>query len=108
MSQTANPAARRAWSFALPLVAAALLVLVPLQAAGLFQRLQAMAQPAPSAPVPPPPAPAVAAPARSVPTTLAQSTLPMPGGLPAVSQRPPDGKLLEELNRRSAELDRRE
>jgi len=79
---------------ALPIVAAGLLALAPWQAAGLFERWHALAQAAP------PPAAAKEAAVAAKPSTT-------PISAPA-SQRPADGKLLEELNRRTAELDRRE
>jgi flagellar motility protein MotE (MotC chaperone) len=97
MSRIVQLGSRRARSLLLPLLAVCLLALAPLHAAGLFQLLQAAAQPAPAAS---PAQPATAAPAQGV--------APMPGGIARGNQREPDGKLLEELNRRSAELDRRE
>jgi flagellar motility protein MotE (MotC chaperone) len=84
----------------LPLVAAGLLALLPLHAAGLFQRLQAMAESAPAAGS----NSSGATPVQMVPAA-AQTATP---GLTLANQRQPDGKLLEELNRRSAELDKRE
>lgn len=96
----------------LPVVAVGLLGLAPWQAAGLFHRWQAMAQsasPPPassqptSAPSQPPAIPIAAGPAAGpVETPAARVADSGPGPTPA------DGKLLEELNRRSAELDRRE
>jgi flagellar motility protein MotE (MotC chaperone) len=74
-------------SIVLPIVAVALLALAPRHMAGLFQQWQAMAQQAPVVPAPPVPVARTAA---------------------LAAPRPADGKLLEELNRRSAELDRRE
>jgi flagellar motility protein MotE (MotC chaperone) len=92
-------------SFALPMVAAGLLALAPWQAAGLFHRWQAMAQPASQQTAPS--ALDGAAPALAGKPLLPAAAAPAP--VPAQSaQRPADGKLLEELNRRSAELDRRE
>jgi len=81
-------------SLALPLVAAGLLALAPWQAAGLFQRWQAVAQTVPPA--------ATSAPI-SAPAPAMRSAGPM-----QLSPRPADGKFLEQLNRRGDELDRRE
>jgi flagellar motility protein MotE (MotC chaperone) len=89
---------------ALPIVAAGLLALAPWQAAGLFQRWQALAQTVPSSPpVAPRPAAAKPGPASSDPAASVPASGPV-----QTSQRPADGSLLEELNRRAAELDRRE
>ena len=99
MSRILSPGIGRGRSMVLPLVAAGLLALLPMHVAGLFQRLQSIAQPAmaqPPAPSAPRAAPAVAEPPE------------LPVGLASAGQHQPDGKLLEELNRRTAELDRRE
>jgi len=103
MSRIVTPGLPRGRSMMLPLVAACLLALLPLHAAGLFQRLQAIAQPAP--------APGSASPEQAVPVQMVPrqaASAPPAGAMGAVTPRQPDGKLLEELNRRSAELDRRE
>jgi flagellar motility protein MotE (MotC chaperone) len=95
-------------SVILPIVAAGLLALAPWQAAGLFQRWQALAQ---SAPPPAQQGSPVAAPLPNPgpgATVVAPGASPSPGSPTSGGQRPADGKLLEELNRRSAELDRRE
>jgi flagellar motility protein MotE (MotC chaperone) len=98
MNRIVLPGKRRGHLMALPLVAACLLALAPMHATGVFRLLQATAEPAPpasSSGAEPAarPGPAVTPPARRSPLAV---------------QRVPDGKLLEELNRRSAELDRRE
>jgi flagellar motility protein MotE (MotC chaperone) len=85
----------------LPLVAACLLALLPMHAAGLFQRLQAMAQSAPAVGS----SSSGVTPIQIVPSAAAQAAAP---GMAPANQLQPDGKLLEELNRRSAELDKRE
>jgi flagellar motility protein MotE (MotC chaperone) len=93
----------------LPIVAVGLLALAPWQAAGLFQRWQALAQSAPSRAQQAAPAPAQSAPA------AAQSDRPADPGTAAMVPEPSlavlhpaDGKLLEEINRRNSELDKRE
>ncbi len=100
-------------SVVLPVVAVGLLALAPWQAAGLFHRWQAMAQSAPPpSPGPSPPAvPAAADPGSApieppVPTRTA--AVASAAGTGPVVQESPDGKYLEELNRRAAELDQRE
>jgi flagellar motility protein MotE (MotC chaperone) len=85
-------------SVILPIVSAGMLALAPWQAADLFHRWQTLAQAAPPAAQP-----AGAGVAAAGPNLAASSAPPS-----ATVQRPADGKLLEELNRRSAELDRRE
>ncbi len=87
-------------SLVLPAVAIGLLALAPWQAAGLFARWQALAQPA-SQQVASLPNPATTERAASAPAAMA------PAG-PAPNLQPADGKLLEELSRRSAALDKRE
>ena len=101
------PAARRlllSRSGVLPIVAVGLLALAPWQAAGLFARWQALAQTAPQPAVP------VSNPAAAEQSTAVPPITPagMPAGGPALALQPADGKLLEELNRRSATLDKRE
>jgi hypothetical protein len=106
MAETQSPKRRLLVrrSITLPIVAACMLALAPWQAAGLFQRWQALAQPTPaaapkSAPtIAPDPAALAARPAGEAPAP----------GLAPPGQLQPDGKLLDELNQRSAELDRRE
>jgi hypothetical protein len=113
MVQTSTlPAARRTLlsrSGLLPIVAVGLLALAPWQAAGLFARWQALAQTAPqqSAPMPGPAAveQSAAAPVTPAGGTPAGGT---PAGGPALALQPADGKLLEELSRRSTALDKRE
>ena len=90
-------------SVVLPVVAVGLLALAPWQAAGLFARWQALAQPAPQQ-VASLPSPATTEQTASAPVT--QAVIPASG--PALALQPADGKLLEELNRRSAALDKRE
>jgi flagellar motility protein MotE (MotC chaperone) len=108
MVQTSTlPAARRTLlsrSGLLPIVAVGLLALAPWQAAGLFARWQALAQTAPqqSAPMP---GPAAVEQSAAAPVTPAGGT---PAGGPALALQPADGKLLEELSRRSTALDKRE
>lgn len=86
----------------LPIAAAGLLALAPWHAAGLFARWQALAQSAP---------PPVVSPARPVPERPA-TPVSFSGSEAAsptsVTLQPADGKLIEELNRRSAALDKRE
>jgi len=94
----------------LPVVAIGLLGLAPWQAAGVFHRWQAMAQSAPSqlasaqsAPLQP-----RSVPAASAPVATLGNTPGLRGADTAPGPTPSDGKLLEELERRSSELDRRE
>jgi flagellar motility protein MotE (MotC chaperone) len=94
-------------SVVLPIVATGLLALAPWQAVGLFARWQALAQ---SAPQQVASLPNAVAPAQ---TTTAPAAFPgveavAPAAGPATSLQPADGKLLEELNRRSTALDKRE
>ncbi len=95
MSQT--QLAPRERSLVLPLIAVCLLALLPLHAAGLLDRLQAMAQP-----------PKDQTAGGQTPPKMSPPSLAAPTPPPQVPARQPDGKLLEELTRRSAELDRRE
>jgi len=100
------PAARRSLlsrSGVLPIVAVGLLALAPWQAAGLFARWQALAQTTPQQAAPMP-NPATAEQSAAPPPTPAG----MPAAGPALALQPADGKLLEELSRRSAALDKRE
>jgi flagellar motility protein MotE (MotC chaperone) len=108
MVQTSTPpAARRSllsrWGV-LPIVAVGLLALAPWQAAGLFARWQALAQTAPQQVAP--------MPNSAVSEQTAATPLATPAGMPAagppLALQPADGKLLEELSRRSAALDKRE
>lgn len=107
MVQTSTPPAARgsllSRSVVLPVVAVGLLALAPWQAAGLFARWQALAQPAPQQVASLPNPTATEQPA-SAPVNKAV----MPASGPALALQPADGKLLEELNRRSAALDKRE
>jgi flagellar motility protein MotE (MotC chaperone) len=87
----------------LPVVAVGMLALAPWQAAGLFARWQALAQSVPQQ-VASLPNPAATEPTRLAPaneTDLATSG-------PALALQPADGKLLDELTRRAAALDKRE
>jgi flagellar motility protein MotE (MotC chaperone) len=118
-------------SVVLPVVALGLLALAPWQAAGVFQRWQALAQSAPRAQpqaAQPPsgqPQPASTAAPRTSPasrTAAAEPIDPTLSDAPAATGSdavPPvarseaspasaDGKFLDELNRRAAELDKRE
>jgi flagellar motility protein MotE (MotC chaperone) len=106
MVQTSTPAARRPFvrrSVVLPVVAVGLLALAPWQAAGLFARWQALAQTAPQQ-VASLPGAATIEQTRSAPVSQAG----MLATGPTLALQPADGKLLEELNRRSAALDKRE
>jgi flagellar motility protein MotE (MotC chaperone) len=104
MTQTATlPAARGPWlrrSVVLPVVAVGLLALAPWQAAGLFARWQALAQSVPPTGASP------AATEHSAPRAVTVAGTPAAG--PTLALQPADGKLLEELSRRSAALDKRE
>jgi flagellar motility protein MotE (MotC chaperone) len=106
MVQTSKPpGARRSFlgrSAVLPLVAIGLLALAPWQAAGLFARWQALAQTAPQQSAPQQTAPQRTA---ALPTPTQPAT---PTSAPALTLQPADGKLFDELNRRSAALDKRE
>ena len=99
MNRIVLPGKRRGQLMALPLVAACLLALAPMHATGVFRLLQATAEPAPPA-----------SPSSAEPAARPGPTSPAPPARrsPLAVQRVPDGKLLEELTRRSAELDRRE
>ena len=101
------PAARRPllsrWGV-LPIVAVGLLALAPWQAAGLFARWQALAQTAPQQAAPMPNPAAAEQTAVTPPATPAET----PAAGRGLALQPADGKLLEELNRRSAALDKRE
>jgi flagellar motility protein MotE (MotC chaperone) len=92
----------------LPVVATGLLALAPWQAAGLFARWQALAQSSPQMPQQVASLPNAASPGQ----TAAPPIQPRPAGadaaMPPATLQPSDGKLLEELNRRSAALDKRE
>lgn len=107
MAQTSKPPATRRFllsrSVVLPVVAVGLLALAPWQAAGLFARWQALAQPAPQQ-VASLPNPGTTEQAAATP--VSQAVMPATG--PTLALQPADGKLLEELNRRSAALDKRE
>lgn len=107
MAQTSKPPATRRFllsrSVVLPVVAVGLLALAPWQAAGLFARWQALAQPAPQQ-VASLPNPGTTEQAAAPP--VSQAIMPATG--PTLALQPADGKLLEELNRRSAALDKRE
>jgi flagellar motility protein MotE (MotC chaperone) len=85
-------------SVVLPVVAVGLLALAPWQAAGLFARWQALAQTAPQK--------VASLPSTTIPQPMAQAAV--PPASQALALQPTDGKLLEELNRRSATLDKRE
>lgn len=85
-------------SVVLPVVAVGLLALAPWQAAGLFARWQALAQSAPQK--------VASLPSATIPQPMAQAAV--PPASQALALQPTDGKLLEELNRRSATLDKRE
>jgi flagellar motility protein MotE (MotC chaperone) len=107
MAETSTQSASRGSflgrSLVLPVVAIGLLGLAPWQAAGLFARWQALAQPAPQqiALLPSPALPERAGSAQANGAGL-------PASATTVALQPADGKLLEELNRRSAALDQRE
>jgi flagellar motility protein MotE (MotC chaperone) len=85
-------------SVVLPVVAVGLLALAPWQAAGLFARWQALAQTAPQK--------VASLPSTTIQQPMAQAAV--PPASQALALQPTDGKLLEELNRRSATLDKRE
>jgi flagellar motility protein MotE (MotC chaperone) len=106
MVQTSTPPAARgsllSRSLVLPVVAVGLLALAPWQAAGLFARWQALAETTPQQ-------------VASLPNPATEHSAAAPGseagvqaGGQALALQPADGKLLEELNRRSATLDKRE
>jgi flagellar motility protein MotE (MotC chaperone) len=87
-------------SLVLPVVAVGLLALAPWQAAGLFARWQALAQPAPQQ--------VASLPNPGTTEQTASAVVGLPAAATAVALQPADGKLLEELNRRTAALDKRE
>jgi flagellar motility protein MotE (MotC chaperone) len=87
----------------LPVVAVGLLALAPWQAAGLFARWQALAQSVPQKTA------SVGNPVTGASTAARPvSVAGMAAAGPTLALQPADGKLLEELNRRSAALDQRE
>ena len=89
----------------LPIVAAGLLALAPWHAAGLFARWQAMAQSAPQQVASLPANPMHEQHPQATPVSVTGSEAASPT---TVTLQPADGKLIEELNRRSAALDKRE
>jgi flagellar motility protein MotE (MotC chaperone) len=107
MVKSSTPPAKRGSflgrAIVLPVVAVGLLALAPWQAAGLFARWQALAQPAPQR-VASLPNPATTEPTAPAPINVVG----MPAAATAAALQPADGKLLEELNRRTATLDKRE
>jgi flagellar motility protein MotE (MotC chaperone) len=107
MVQRSTPAGMRGpllrRSVVLPVVAIGLLALAPWQAAGLFARWQALAEP------PPRQVASLPNPATAQPTGSAPSTQPDPSAAGVtLALQPSDGSLLEELSRRTAALDKRE
>lgn len=105
MVQTSTPQGGRRFllsrSVVLPVVAVGLLALAPWQAAGVFARWEALAQTAPQ-PVASQPSPTARV------STAPVNQAAVPASAPALALQPADGKLLDELNRRSAALDKRE
>lgn len=90
-------------SVVLPVVAVGLLALTPWQAAGLFARWQALAQSVPRQVA------SLAQPAATGQTASAPiGQAAISATAPALALQPTDGKLIEELGRRSAALDKRE